>query len=200
MLALQIRELGHPAYVYTQAMDLIHRLAACGLVHCDFNEFNLLINEREELTLIDFPQMVSVSHANAEELFERDVDCIVRCVSFSSTSIQWTCLIVVDSAPNIKQGKLRSSSTTHHTFIETADSCTAVSGMLCRAVLCAVRFFNKKIGYMAQHDESLDRVRPSFNEAAADAAAAGASGRPLEYVRACCVGPGGGDGALGRGL
>jgi RIO-like serine/threonine protein kinase len=61
-------------------MDLIHRLAACGLVHCDFNEFNLLINEEEHLTLIDFPQMVSVSHANARELFERDVDCIVRWV------------------------------------------------------------------------------------------------------------------------
>jgi RIO-like serine/threonine protein kinase len=59
-------------------MDLIHRLAAAGLVHCDFNEFNLLINEQEHLTLIDFPQMVSVSHANALELFERDVDCIVR--------------------------------------------------------------------------------------------------------------------------
>jgi RIO-like serine/threonine protein kinase len=61
-------------------MDLIHRLAAAGLVHCDFNEFNLLINEQEHLTLIDFPQMVSVSHANALELFERDVDCIVRWV------------------------------------------------------------------------------------------------------------------------
>jgi hypothetical protein len=79
LLLLQIRELGHPGYVYSQAMDLIHRLAACGLVHCDFNEFNLLINEQEHLTLIDFPQMVSVSHANAEELFDRDVECIVRC-------------------------------------------------------------------------------------------------------------------------
>jgi len=78
MFSLQVRELGHPSYVYSQAMDLIHRLAGCGLVHCDFNEFNLLIDESEHLTLIDFPQMVSVSHANAEELFERDVDCIVR--------------------------------------------------------------------------------------------------------------------------
>ena len=34
--------------------------------------------EDEELTLIDFPQMVSVTHANAEELFVRDVECIVR--------------------------------------------------------------------------------------------------------------------------
>jgi RIO kinase 2 len=59
-------------------MDLIYRLATKGLIHCDFNEFNLLINEDEQLTLIDFPQMVSVSHANAEELFERDVECIIR--------------------------------------------------------------------------------------------------------------------------
>lgn len=30
------------------------------------------------MTLIDFPQMISTSHPNAEELFERDVDCVVR--------------------------------------------------------------------------------------------------------------------------
>jgi hypothetical protein len=34
--------------------------------------------EDEELTLIDFPQMVSTTHANGEELFVRDVECIVR--------------------------------------------------------------------------------------------------------------------------
>jgi RIO kinase 2 len=59
-------------------MELISRLAARGLIHCDFNEFNLLIDDEENLTLIDFPQMVSVSHANAEELFDRDVECIIR--------------------------------------------------------------------------------------------------------------------------
>lgn len=74
----QVRELAHPSVVYQEAMVLIHRLAARGLIHCDFNEFNLLIDDDEQLTLIDFPQMVSVSHANARELFERDVECIVR--------------------------------------------------------------------------------------------------------------------------
>jgi RIO kinase 2 len=74
----QVRELAHPAAVYSAAMDLIYRLAARGLIHCDFNEFNLLIDDEEQLTLIDFPQMVSVSHANAEELFDRDVECIIR--------------------------------------------------------------------------------------------------------------------------
>lgn len=48
---------------------------------------------------------------------------------------------------------------------------------LSRVYVCC-RFFNKKIGYMAQQDESLERVRPSFNEAVAEAAAAGASGKP----------------------
>jgi RIO kinase 2 len=31
-----------------------------------------------QVTIIDFPQMVSVGHANARELFQRDVECIVR--------------------------------------------------------------------------------------------------------------------------
>jgi RIO kinase 2 len=38
-------------------MELISRLAGKGLIHCDFNEFNLLINDKEELTMIDFPQV-----------------------------------------------------------------------------------------------------------------------------------------------
>lgn len=54
-------------------------MAAKGLVHCDFNEFNLLVGRSDEaITMIDFPQMVSVGHANAQELFDRDVECIVR--------------------------------------------------------------------------------------------------------------------------
>jgi RIO kinase 2 len=77
---VQVRRLAHPGRVYASAMDLISRLAAKGLVHCDFNEFNLLVDEGEELTVIDFPQMVSVSHPNAQELFDRDVDCIIRWV------------------------------------------------------------------------------------------------------------------------
>ena len=36
------------------------------------------MNDDDELTLIDFPQMVSTSHANAQELFDRDVECVLR--------------------------------------------------------------------------------------------------------------------------
>lgn len=65
-------------------MDLIVRLARAGLIHGDFNEFNILIREvtsedgtiKASPILIDFPQMVSVNHENAEYYFNRDVECI----------------------------------------------------------------------------------------------------------------------------
>jgi RIO1 family len=48
-------------------MDLIVRFARAGLIHGDFNEFNILIGrETGEAVVIDFPQMVSTSHPNAE--------------------------------------------------------------------------------------------------------------------------------------
>eukprot|EP00197_Chlamydomonas_leiostraca_P016020 CAMPEP_0202884376 /NCGR_PEP_ID=MMETSP1391-20130828/40871_1 /ASSEMBLY_ACC=CAM_ASM_000867 /TAXON_ID=1034604 /ORGANISM="Chlamydomonas leiostraca, Strain SAG 11-49" /LENGTH=314 /DNA_ID=CAMNT_0049567557 /DNA_START=13 /DNA_END=954 /DNA_ORIENTATION=- len=75
---VQVKKLRHPDRVYLTCMELLSRLASKGLVHCDFNEFNLLVSDEEEVTIIDFPQMVSVSHANGRELFERDVECIVR--------------------------------------------------------------------------------------------------------------------------
>lgn len=50
-------------------MDLIVRFARAGLIHGDFNEFNILIRrESGEPIVIDFPQMVSTSHENAEWL------------------------------------------------------------------------------------------------------------------------------------
>lgn len=63
----------HPKVVYKALMDLIIKLAEYGLVHGDFNEFNLMIDDEERVTMIDFPQMVSTSHPNAEYYFHRDV-------------------------------------------------------------------------------------------------------------------------------
>lgn len=129
----QVRTLEDPATLFQDLMGIMLRLGSCGLVHCDFNEFNLLISEpkkvitdgeegegeeqepggklpglplppthsrpvrepaatdaataaataapapprRLAITVIDFPQMVSVSHPNAAELFERDVRSLV---------------------------------------------------------------------------------------------------------------------------
>ncbi|OTA63637.1 RIO1-domain-containing protein [Hypoxylon sp. EC38] len=98
----QISEVPNPAALYAELISLILRLAQHGLIHGDFNEFNILIKEerensepstkgkevertaeeKEKVTvtpiLIDFPQMVSMDHQNAEMYFDRDVNCVKR--------------------------------------------------------------------------------------------------------------------------
>lgn len=71
--------------LYVHLMKLIDQLASYGLIHGDFNEFNLLLTRptpsvpnqpRVTPIIIDFPQMVSIDHENAEYYFNRDVECI----------------------------------------------------------------------------------------------------------------------------
>jgi len=57
-------------------MDLLVRFAEHGLIHGDLNEFNTMVNEDQKLFVLDFPQMVSVYHKEAEFYFERDQKCI----------------------------------------------------------------------------------------------------------------------------
>lgn len=96
----QIASIPNPAQLYSELIAMILRLAQYGLIHGDFNEFNILLKETPnkeakggvELTpiLIDFPQMVSVDHSNAEYYFDRDVQCVKRFFSrrfgFTSTT------------------------------------------------------------------------------------------------------------------
>jgi RIO kinase 2 len=123
----QISSVPDPAALYAELISLILRLAKHGLIHGDFNEFNILIREdtienantnttttdtptdttttttttttdtpaetTSSITLtpilIDFPQMVSMDHQNAEMYFDRDVECVKRFFSrrfhFTST-------------------------------------------------------------------------------------------------------------------
>ena len=91
----QISSLPDPAGLYAELIELIMRLARIGLIHGDFNEFNIMIKEEESQAtdegparpepeirvipvLIDFPQMVSIDHPDAKFYFERDVNCIKR--------------------------------------------------------------------------------------------------------------------------
>ncbi|KAK8191945.1 serine/threonine-protein kinase rio2 [Phyllosticta capitalensis] len=85
-----IAKVPDPAAFYNKLISIILRLLKYGLIHGDFNEFNILVEEKADTTesgepkitlrpvLIDFPQMVSIDHANAEYYFDRDVNCIKR--------------------------------------------------------------------------------------------------------------------------
>lgn len=61
-------------------MNIIMKLSnEFGVVHGDYNEFNILIKHdgTYDPVMIDFPQMVSINHEFAREYFDRDVNCIV---------------------------------------------------------------------------------------------------------------------------
>ncbi|AAZ11846.1 Rio2, N-terminal/RIO1 family, putative [Trypanosoma equiperdum] len=68
-----INVLGDAELVYRRCLDLMVKLAEHGLIHGDFNEFNLMVTEELRVIVIDFPQMVSTNHPNASDLFDRDV-------------------------------------------------------------------------------------------------------------------------------
>lgn len=75
----QIDEVADVAALYSEMMELIMRFARHGLIHGDFNEFNLLIRTSDDsAVVIDFPQMTSLDHFNGPELFARDVACVRR--------------------------------------------------------------------------------------------------------------------------
>ncbi|KAG8192209.1 hypothetical protein JTE90_009969 [Oedothorax gibbosus] len=72
----QVHAIQNVPALYEELMELLVNLANHGLIHGDFNEFNLILGDDDHITLIDFPQMVSTSHPNAEWYFDRDVTCI----------------------------------------------------------------------------------------------------------------------------
>lgn len=42
-LSVQVKELAHPQLVFDQVMRLMLQLTSLGLIHCDLNEFNLMV-------------------------------------------------------------------------------------------------------------------------------------------------------------
>ncbi|KAL0755770.1 hypothetical protein Bca101_093438 [Brassica carinata] len=74
---MKVNQLQNPETIFEKIIGIVVRLAEHGLIHCDFNEFNIMIDDEEKITMIDFPQMVSVSHQNAQMFnmsFQEDRD------------------------------------------------------------------------------------------------------------------------------
>lgn len=69
----QVSEVVDIDQLYDDLMNLIVRLGNCGVIHGDFNEFNIMVREDAKPIIIDFPQMVSTSHESAKMFFDRDV-------------------------------------------------------------------------------------------------------------------------------
>jgi len=71
-----INTIPNKAKAYNDLVNIILKLANNGLVHGDFNEFNILVDDNQNMYIIDFPQVISIDHEEAEYNFNRDLKCI----------------------------------------------------------------------------------------------------------------------------
>ncbi|XP_015440361.1 PREDICTED: serine/threonine-protein kinase RIO2 [Dufourea novaeangliae] len=62
--------------LYDELMNIIVKLGNHGVIHGDFNEFNVMITNDGKPIIIDFPQMISTEHIDGKMHFERDVNCV----------------------------------------------------------------------------------------------------------------------------
>jgi RIO kinase 2 len=72
----QITEIDRPDVLYDTLMNLLLKFANHGVIHGDYNEFNIMVSDEGEPIIIDFPQMVSTAHPEAKYFFDRDVNCV----------------------------------------------------------------------------------------------------------------------------
>ena len=56
-LLQNVSEVEDPGALFDQLMDLIMRFAAVGVIHGDYNEFNIMVRDDGSPVVIDFPQV-----------------------------------------------------------------------------------------------------------------------------------------------
>ncbi len=62
----QVTKVGNVEELYDELMDLLLKFANHGVIHGDFNEFNIMVKDDGSSVIIDFPQMVSTEHPEAK--------------------------------------------------------------------------------------------------------------------------------------
>jgi RIO kinase 2 len=73
----EINRLDDPNGFLDKIIEYIHRAYKVGLIHADLSEFNIIVSEEDVVYIIDWPQYISSSHPNADEILERDVKNIL---------------------------------------------------------------------------------------------------------------------------
>ena len=77
-LLLQISELEHPQNVLEQILQQVQlAYQNAKLVHGDLSEYNISVDENEQITIFDWPQWQPLSHPNSMWLLKRDLSHIL---------------------------------------------------------------------------------------------------------------------------
>ncbi len=73
-----ISSLHDPQNVYQKIIEQIKACYKQGVINCDTSEYNIMINSKGDVVLIDWVQAVTASHPNSSYYLERDVKNVTR--------------------------------------------------------------------------------------------------------------------------
>jgi RIO kinase 2 len=74
----KLKELSSPRKVLNEILENVKKAYKAGLIHTDLSEFNVLLNDDNNIMIIDWPQYTGIEHPNANEILERDVGNILN--------------------------------------------------------------------------------------------------------------------------
>ncbi len=79
MLLQRIGDLEHPAQVLERILETVKRtFQEAGIIHGDLSEYNIFVDDQENITLFDWPQWQPINHPNALWLLRRDISNILN--------------------------------------------------------------------------------------------------------------------------
>jgi len=79
ILLLEVDDLADPPLVLNRIIHQVRKaFRKAEIVHGDLSEYNIMVDEREQVILFDWPQWQPTSHPNALWLLRRDVSHVLR--------------------------------------------------------------------------------------------------------------------------
>jgi len=75
---IEIRNLPNPIEIFDKVFEQIRISYNEKIINGDLSEYNILLDENNDIWIIDWPQAVTLEHPNAEFLIRRDLHNIIR--------------------------------------------------------------------------------------------------------------------------
>lgn len=70
-------KLGEPDWYLEEILEQVQKIYMMGIIHGDLSEFNIFIDP-EGCQIIDWPQFITIDHANANEILKHDIENILK--------------------------------------------------------------------------------------------------------------------------
>jgi len=75
---IEIRNLDDPREIFDKVFKQIKMAYKENIINGDLSEYNILLDDNNDIFIIDWPQAVTLEHPNAEFLIRRDIHNVIR--------------------------------------------------------------------------------------------------------------------------